>query len=211
MYKLYSLEDPDLKLKTFLKRLINLFLKHQKVCHIALAGGRTPIELYRMLSKENLLWGKIKFYLTDERYVSLVSELSNYKAVRETLGDKAKLVFYKTDMDIEECALDYSLQLPERLHITLLGVGKDGHTASLFPKGECKKVSQKVCVSRSPDGLLRLSLTQEYLNGSCVIIFFVKGEEKKKILEAMLRREDIPAVKVRGVLRTYLFTDISGL
>ena len=102
----------------------------------------------------------------------------------------------------------HSLQLPERLHIALLGVGKDGHTASLFPKVECEDVSPKVYLSKSPDGLLRLSLKGEYINRSCAVIFFLKGEEKRKALEAMLRGEDIPASRIRGSLKTYIFTDL---
>ncbi|MDW8433696.1 MAG: 6-phosphogluconolactonase [Aquificaceae bacterium] len=208
--KLFSfLEDKtDRALTRFLKRLIILFLKKERVCHVALAGGRTPIELYRLLSKEKLPWERLRFYLSDERYVPLSSELSNYSVVKSALGDRAKLSFFKTEMMPEECAMDYSLQLPERLHIALLGVGADGHTASLFPNVECKKVSQKVCISRSPDGLLRLSLSKEYLNLSCLVVFFLKGEEKREALRSMLKAENIPAGEVRGGLRTYIFTDM---
>lgn len=205
---LYSRKDPEAKLKDLLKGLIRLFLKRDKVCHIALAGGKTPIDLYRSLSKENLPWAKLKFYLTDERYVPLSSEYSNYRNIKEAFGERAKLVFFKTDMPPEECAMDYSLQLPERLHIVLLGVGQDGHTASLFPNVECKDVSPKVCLSEGPDGLLRLSLKENYLNTSCVVIFFLKGEEKRKALELMLKGEDIPASRIKGVIRTYLFTNL---
>ncbi len=206
--KLYRCDEPERPLKKLLTRLVKLFLRTERTCHIALAGGKTPTKLYRLLSRENLPWNRLKFYLTDERYVPLGSELSNYKNIRENLGERAKIVFFKTEMDIEECAIDYSLQLPERLHIALLGVGADGHTASLFPSSECRAVSPKVCISQSPDGLLRLSLTEEYLKSSCVVFFFLKGEEKKEVLERLLRGENMPAGRIRGVLKSYVFTDI---
>ncbi|MCX8059688.1 MAG: 6-phosphogluconolactonase, partial [Aquificaceae bacterium] len=178
-YLLYTAPEPEEGLGRFFKSLLRVFLKRERVCHVALAGGRTPVEFYRRLSGERLPWDKLRFYLSDERYVPLHSELSNYRMLRESLGNKAKIVFFKTEMPPEECAMDYSLQLPERLHIALLGVGADGHTASLFPGVECQEVTEKVCLSSSPDGLLRLSLTQSYLNLSCVVLFFLKGEEKR--------------------------------
>ncbi|MFN7065790.1 MAG: 6-phosphogluconolactonase [Aquificaceae bacterium] len=208
MYRVQSGERPEEILKGLLKRLISLFLRGERWCHTVLAGGKTPLDLYRKLSKERLPWDRVRFYLSDERYVPLSSDLSNYKRVKEAFGDRARLAFFKSEMPPEECAMDYSLQLPHRPHIALLGVGSDGHTASLFPSKECKDVSPKVCLSEGPDGLLRLSLKEDYLNSSCVVIFLIKGEEKRRALEGMLKGEGLPSSRIRGRLRTYLFTDL---
>lgn len=207
--KVFSSEKVDALLLSLFTKLVGLFLRKNRVCHVALAGGETPKEFYRMLSLSRLPWERIRFYLSDERYVPISSELSNYRAIRESLGERAKIAFFKTEMQAEECAMDYSLQLPERLHIALLGVGEDGHTASLFPDSQCVDASPKVCISRSPDGLIRLSLKEEYLNLSCVVIFFLKGEKKRWALEALLRGQNIPAGRIRGTLKTYVFTDLS--
>ncbi|RMH03906.1 MAG: 6-phosphogluconolactonase [Aquificota bacterium] len=207
--KVVSAKNIDLILARFLERLFDLFLKGSKVCHVALAGGQTPMEVYGLLSKKNLKWDRLRFYLSDERYVPLDSELSNYRNVSSSLGRRAKITFFKTDMDIYECGVDYSLQLPERLHIALLGVGRDGHTASLFAGVECEKVSPKVCISLAPDGTRRLSLTEEYLNTSCIVIFFLKGEEKAQVLKELLQGKEMPASKISGAIKTYIFTNIS--
>ncbi len=207
-YSIYSKTEPERALKCLLKKLIGLFLKRERTCHIALAGGKTPLNLYRELSKESLPWHKIKFYLTDERYVPFTSTLSNYRMIRESLGDRARVNFLKTEMLPQECAMDYSFQLPDRLHISLLGVGSDGHTASLFPSSGCEDISPKVCISKDPEGIIRLSLKEDYLNSSCVVVFFLKGEEKRRAFEGMLRGDNIPASRIRGRLRTYVFTDL---
>lgn len=207
-YKLFALSEDDQILKLFIIRLIRLFLKKERVCHIALAGGSTPLGLYSELSDAKIPWDRLRFYLTDERYVPSESSLSNYRNIRERLGQRARIAFFKTEMPPQECAMDYSFQLPDRLHIALLGVGTDGHTASLFPNVECEDVSPKVCISRSPDGLLRLSLKEDYLNSSCVVLFFLKGEEKRQALEWLLSGRDIPASRIRGKLKSYVFTDL---
>jgi len=78
------------KLLRLFVRLIKTFLKNKERVHIALAGGKTPMPFYRMLSLEGLPWERLYFYLTDERFVPLNSPQSNYKNIRENLGAKAK-------------------------------------------------------------------------------------------------------------------------
>ena len=70
-YFIHSSKEPEVYLIRFLKRLFKLFLNKERLCHVALAGGKTPLDLYRILSKEKLLWDRLRFYLSDERYVPL--------------------------------------------------------------------------------------------------------------------------------------------
>lgn len=198
-------KTPHLRALNLLKRLISLNLSKKQTCHIALAGGKTPLELYRTLSSTDLRWEKVYFYLGDERYVSIDSELSNYRSIRETLGHRAKIRFFKTELEPEECAMDYSAQLPENLDIALLGLGEDGHTASLFEK--ITLVTDRVCLSKSPDGLLRVSLTDKYLSSSCVVVFFFTSERKKEAFKKIINNV-WPAGSILGVSRTYIITDI---
>jgi len=190
-------------LRLFL-RLSNVFLRRKDRINIALAGGKTPMEFYRLLSKQNLPWEKFSFFLTDERFVPLDSDKSNYKNIKENLGEKAKLYPVDTSLPIDRACVEYSKLLPESLDIALLGVGEDGHTASLFPKAECKKVTEKVCISSAPDGTQRVSLSYEYLNLSCVVIFALKGPTKTEAYQKLLRGDDIPASKVKGRRKTFV-------
>lgn len=97
-YLFYSDPQPERALRSFLKKLFMCFLRGSRVCHVALAGGRTPLELYRMLSSEKLPWDRLRFYLSDERYVPQGSEFSNYSSVKRALGERSRLAFFKTEM-----------------------------------------------------------------------------------------------------------------
>ncbi|MDW8237464.1 MAG: 6-phosphogluconolactonase [Aquificaceae bacterium] len=198
-------ETPHQKATVLLKRLIKLIINRKQRCNIALAGGQTPLELYRMLSLTTLPWENLHFYIGDERYFKLDSNLINYKAVKQRLGDKSKLSFFKTELEPQDCALDYDVQLPEYLDLALLGLGEDGHTASLF--NPIHKITKKVCVSKSPDGLLRISLTDEYLSLSCYIIFLFTSERKKEAFGKLLSNR-WPAGSILGRNRTYVITNI---
>jgi hypothetical protein len=89
------------KLLRLFLRLIKIFLKNKERVHIALAGGKTPMPFYRMLSLGCLPWERLYFYLTDERFVPLNSPQSNYKNIRENLGAKAKIIYVNTELPLE--------------------------------------------------------------------------------------------------------------
>jgi len=108
------------KLLRLFLRLIKIFLKNKERVHIALAGGKTPMPFYRMLSLEYLPWERLYFYLTDERFVPLNSPKSNYKNIRENLGAKAKITYVNTELPLRDACLDYSQKLPQGLDVCLL-------------------------------------------------------------------------------------------
>ncbi|NAZ23056.1 MAG: hypothetical protein GU346_01130 [Thermocrinis sp.] len=109
-----------------------------------------------------------------------------------------------TELPFRDACVDYSRKLPQGLDVCLLGVGEDGHTASLFPNSPCLTITPKVCTSIAPDGTQRVSLSYQYLNSSCVVVFALKGEEKRKVYEKLLKGEDIPASKVKGKRKTFI-------
>jgi 6-phosphogluconolactonase len=198
---------------------------------IALSGGNTPKPLYRLLAQEpiksRLPWDRVHWILGDERFVSPSDPASNYGMARAaflghvpvppenvhpvetqgvTLDEAAKRYetmlrgLYGSDM------LDVGRPL---LNLTLLGLGEDGHTASLLP-GQPVLQERKRWVAPVPRGREeeRVTLTYPALDSSIVVAFLVSGEGKRDILDKILSGEtDFPAAHIRPVGEVIWFTD----
>lgn len=207
-YKILTDKNIDIKVAHFIRRLARVFINKKGSFNIALAGGKTPLKAYEVLSRLQIPWDKVNLFLTDERYVS--DDRSNCKQIKHLLLDRINC--FDLHLPPHESAILYSqkLQSIKCLDMVLLGIGTDGHTASLFPNRECKKITKEVCISVSPDGLIRLSLTEEFINLSEKVAFFVKGEEKRNVLRSLLRGEDIPASRIRSRRSILIFTDLEN-
>ncbi|MGI8640221.1 MAG: 6-phosphogluconolactonase [Pyrinomonadaceae bacterium] len=181
---------------------------------VALAGGSTPKLLYRLLSSEQFKnkidWRKVFFFFGDERNVSPENEDSNFLMANENLLKplqiEAKNIFrWKTELiNTEAIAENYAQKIKDffnlsenefpRFDLILLGMGDDGHTASLFPLTDALQETEKIVVSNRVEKLdtTRLTFTFPTINNSLNIIFLVGGAAKAETLQQVLEGEFQP-------------------
>jgi 6-phosphogluconolactonase len=173
---------------------------------IALSGGSTPKTLYQLLAEEpyrsRIDWTKVEVFFTDERCVPPDHPESNYRMARETLLSKVPIPgdnIYRMRGEVEppeEAAKEYGMMLKEKfgdggLDLCLLGMGEDGHTASLFPGTPAVNETHHRCVAvyveKSTTGKSwRITLTAPFINRSREVIILVAGANKSKVLAEVL-------------------------
>ena len=165
---------------------------------VALSGGSTPRALYQQLAHRNLDWSRIAVYWSDERFVPRDSALSNESMARAALLDRVAaprvfpMVCAGSAAASAEC---YERCLPERLDLVLLGLGADGHTASLFPgDAALHERTRKVTVGRGPDPApWRITLSVPYINRARAVWFLVAGADKTDALARVRNARQVPA------------------
>jgi 6-phosphogluconolactonase len=191
----------------------------------ALSGGSTPRRLYELLAGTpyagQVPWGDVHLFQVDERCVPPGHPESNYRMIHETLLVRVPLPeenFHRMaaeQADLEGTARKHAGELAQVLHaepgevpqldLVLLGMGADGHTASLFPRSPALG-EQTVWVRANPVkklGTWRMTLTLPVLNAAVQIVFLVSGAEKaetlRRVLKGPLQVEQLPAQGVRPV------------
>ena len=186
---------------------------------LALSGGKTPASLHRLLATEfrdRIPWEAVHAFWGDERYVPPEDPRSNYRMAQETLLRHVPIPGPNVHPmpallpEIEEAAQAYEQTLRShfpgpwpRFDLILLGLGQDGHTASLFPNNPAldEKSRWVVAVDAAEAGPpLRLTLTLPAINQAANIYFLVAGREKSEALRWALGGEgDITACPAAGV------------
>jgi 6-phosphogluconolactonase len=168
-----------------------------------LAGGSTPVATYRILREQSLPWQRVTCWLPDERWVPPDDPASNALMARHQLTDHvpAKLIAPDTALaDPAEAAAAYQRLLETEYDggpdVVLLGVGDDGHTASLFPETAALEVDEPGYVANWVDrfGTWRLTATTPLLQASDHLIFLVSGTGKAEVMRRILIDEEpLPA------------------
>ncbi|MBS2213645.1 6-phosphogluconolactonase [Carboxylicivirga mesophila] len=187
--------------------LLNITQEKGEV-YIALSGGSTPKAIFELLAKEyakSIDWSKIVFFWGDERCVPPTDSESNFRMTREHLFDhvdtRAINIFrVKGELDPEEAVEDYIETIDEQVpvvnglpqfDIMLLGMGDDGHTASIFPHQIKLWESNNICeLAQHPDsGQFRVTLTGNVINNSQQIFFLVTGENKAEKVDEIFNKK----------------------
>jgi len=193
-------------------------VKDNGLCNIALTGGNTPRDLYSMLAtdtyKKRVDWNCVHLFWGDERTVPPENPDSNFGMARQTLLKHIKLPQdnihrIKGEITPEDAAKEYSSlihghfkEAPPRFDLILLGLGEDGHIASLFPGTAAIEENIKTVVAVFVPKLdtWRISLTLPVINTAKEIMFLVSGSSKSKIMQQIMNIEepakDVPATLV---------------
>jgi 6-phosphogluconolactonase len=194
---------------TFVELAEKSIQKHNKFV-VALSGGSSPKAIFKLLATkeyaQKIEWNKVYFFWVDERWVPLDDEKSNYKMTLEALLNEVPVnkdqVFpmYKDGVEPKEFAKEYENQIRNVLgndgvfDFILLGMGDDGHTASLFPGEEILNEKEKWVDSYylKPQKMYRITLTEPILNKAENILVVAFGESKKHALNEVLNGEFNP-------------------
>lgn len=173
---------------------------------IALAGGETPRAAYSLLARQHLPWDRVDVLLGDERWVSAEDPSSNALMLRQTLlaagepGSQARfhpVPTHLADPVAGAMAMANLLETlcpgsPPQLDLVVLGLGDDGHTASLFPGTAAPSVNDRWTTIGEGKGLPRVTLTAPLLSAAKRVLFLVGGSGKQQALKRLLDPDEDP-------------------
>jgi 6-phosphogluconolactonase len=227
--KLEILADADALSERVARWLLEIAIAKDAIVAINLSGGSTPRPIYERLAgppyRDTFPWSRTHWFWGDERFVPHDDARSNYRMVREALLSRAPIPAVNVHpiptegLTPESAASAYEHQLKsfygmDRLDqarplfdVTLLGLGLDGHTASLFPgTAVLAERHDWVAAVVGAKSEARITLTYPALESSQNVAFVVAGREKRAILERLCRGGDsLPAARLRpaGALRVF--------
>ncbi|MBW2646472.1 MAG: 6-phosphogluconolactonase [Deltaproteobacteria bacterium] len=193
----------------------------------ALSGGRTPVGFYQKLSqyKKNIAWDKTHIFLADERFVPFDNEASNYRLIEENLLSRVDIPMENVHpVSTQEATAELAANSYEKhvrdffklgasespaFDLIMLGIGEDGHTASLFPETLSLTEKNRLVIAVKSEKLSneRISLSLHVINRARNIIFLVSGKKKARIIKTILEENDdsLPAVRVKPSKGSLLF------
>jgi 6-phosphogluconolactonase len=194
----------ELRVVEHVPRAFSALVVEEAPASLALSGGSTARECYELLAVADVDWSEVDVFFGDERWVPVDDPESNEGMARQAFADRvhprALYSMRHADDTIEEAADAYDPLLREYgpLDLVHLGLGPDGHTASLFPGSPALEERERLVVATGDDlhPHPRLTLTFPALAQSRVAVFTVAGEGKRDALERAKAADDLPAARV---------------
>lgn len=209
------------KSANFIYKLISTYLKKKKIVTLMLSGGKTPIPVYKKLGEEyknKINWQNVHLFWGDERYVDKSSDLSNFKPAFDSLISKIEIPDknvhrIKTELEPEKAAKEYEKEIVSFFEndepvfdLIMLGLGNDGHTASIFPDSEIINENERLVVNTAPYGspkVPRITVTYKILDKAENILFLSSHKGKEQIIDQIIKEPKIaekkyPAAKVKA-------------
>jgi 6-phosphogluconolactonase len=182
----------------FLYNTLKTLSENKKKISIALSGGSTPLPILSILKDYELNWEYFNFFMVDERNVPTSNPSSNFGNIEKVFFKNISSFSYSMineNYSIEDCVINYEKLMCSKItlgenclpvfDLILLGIGDDGHTASLFPETKGLNESEKVVIKNSVPKLNndRITLTFPVLLNASKIIILAKGATKNEILK----------------------------
>lgn len=195
----------------FTRDLINRKTALDEVFSIALSGGNSPVRFYELLAEEDINWTKVNIFLVDERKVDADHKHSNFRMIKKALLLKidipeTNIFSFKTKISsVSECALEYEERTVKFFgdrtpvfDLIVLGVGPDGHMASLFPGIDHSLDQESLFVSTAAPSCFdvheRLTMTLSLINSASDRIFVISGAGKEDMVHRIIIGDsNIPA------------------
>lgn len=179
---------------------MNRTIEERGACIVGLSGGSTPQPIYTLLGQMDIDWSKVSIFVIDERYVPVAHTDSNQKMVSETLLahasiPKLNVCFPDTSLPIGTCMQQYTIDLQRQWadhlpDLMILGMGPDGHIASLFPPVVDNLMDDTRMIAHTITDTFavhdRITLTLNPIACANSHLFLIKGEDKKHVWDEML-------------------------
>jgi len=206
-------EDPEqvaLRTARTIARIASEAIAERGLATLALSGGRTPLRMFDQLSRESIPWAQVHLFQTDERLTSRDHDARNARAIRLRLVERVPIPEARVHWMPVECedtvaaSRSYETVLrsvagePPELDVVHLGLGTDGHTASLFPNdGALETRDRYVVVTAEHAGWRRMTLTLPALERARHLVWEISGEAKRRARDALLAGDPaIPASRL---------------
>lgn len=206
-------------------------ISQKGTCTIALAGGSTPKPIYEAIALSQLSWNKIHVFWGDERYVPPTHDDSNQKMAKEAWLDKVDIPAENihpmptSSQNPQDDALKHEEEIRQFFNsaqefpafdIILLGMGDDGHTASLFPHTQALENTENLVTVGNRGESLRLTFTAPLINAAHCVIFLVSGSNKQNALKEVFSEDsnahEYPSkmIQPQGELIWFIDSDAVG-
>ncbi len=178
--------------------------------HFAVSGGRSPWEMFALLTGMDMPWDLTVVWQVDERVAPVDDPNRNLAHLRQALGGRSNEILRPMpveETDLDAAARSYGEALPDRLDLVHLGIGPDGHTASLVPGDAVLEVADRPVALTAGEyqGRRRMTLTYPTLARARHILWLVTGEDKRDALDRLLAHDpSIPAGRVTPAAATVM-------
>jgi 6-phosphogluconolactonase len=187
--------------------LISATIVERGRCSVALSGGSTPGPTLARLRHSDVDWRAVSIYQVDERVAVDGDTARNSTMIEAALTAAVDAAWYPMPVLSADVVQDYSAVLPDQLDIVQLGLGSDGHTASLLPGDPALEVRDRpVALTAAYNGHERVTLTVPAINDARHRVWLAVGDSKLEPLTRMLRRDDIPASLINSADSTFFWS-----